>query len=199
MENFHDLFLLWLREYGNIALFFLLALGIIALPVPEETMLVFSGFLIHQKEFFLIPTFFSAFCGAMCGITVSYLIGRWGRKFLLKKYETWKNLKVKMEKLHNWFERFGKWTVLIGYFIPGIRHFTGVAAGMGRLEYPHFALFGYLGALLWTSTFLAVGYFFSNYFKEIYKLVKEHIDFALTIILLFILAYFWYKLKKEEL
>ena len=54
----------------------------------------------------------------------------------------------------------GKWALIIGYFIPGVRHLTGYVAGGLRLPWRYFALFAYSGALLWVSLFIGAGYVF---------------------------------------
>ena len=53
--------------------FFLLVLGIVGLPVPDETLLTFSGYLVYQGHLSLPLTFLSGFAGSACGITLSYL------------------------------------------------------------------------------------------------------------------------------
>lgn len=198
IDSLHEIFLIWLKEYGSFALFAMLALGIIALPIPEEGLMVFAGVLMRKGNLFIIPTILGAYAGAITGISVSYMIGRWGGKFLLKKYGDWHGLSKKIDKLHDWFRRFGKWTLFFGYFIPGVRHFTGVAAGIGKLEYRSFALFAYSGAIVWASVFLAIGYFFNQYLTILYKLVRSHIDTILTVLILSLLFYFWYQMKHEE-
>jgi membrane protein DedA with SNARE-associated domain len=160
-----ELISMWLMHYGCFALFGLLAVGIIALPVPDETLMIAAGGLLSHGNLNLHSTLVAAYAGSMCGITVSYFIGRTAGTYFLTKVGPWFGLThTKMKKVHSWFEHFGKWTLLIGYFVPGIRHLTGVSAGIANLEYDHFALFAYLGAFLWVSTFLATGYFGVRYF-----------------------------------
>lgn len=154
---------IWLLEYGSFALFGLLAVGIIAMPVPEETLMVISGLLMSQGKLSIASTPFAALLGSICGITVSYFIGKTAGSYLLHRYGRFIGLtEKKLQKAHGWFERFGTWALVIGYFVPGIRHFTGLCAGSTDLEYPRFALFSYIGALLWVSTFLSVGFFFGD-------------------------------------
>lgn len=150
---------LWILNYGNFTLFTLLALGIVALPVPEETLLVVVGYLISEGKLPLVGTALSALLGSIMGITVSYLIGKYIGHFLLKR--RWIN-PLHVQKAESWFERYGKWFLVIGYFIPGIRHVTGFSSGMATLPYTHFAPFAYCGALIWVTTFLTIGYFFGN-------------------------------------
>ena len=166
MELFaeNSTFSLWLLNYGSFALFGLLAVGIIALPVPEETLMVFAGLLMSQGKLSLATTPFAAFFGSICGMTVSYFLGRTAGHYCIHKFGPWIGLTEKrLQKAHDWFERFGTWTLMIGYFIPGLRHFTGFSAGTTDLEFNRFALFAYTGAFFWVSTFLSLGYFFGDY------------------------------------
>ncbi len=77
-----------LLNYGSIALFFLLALGIIALPIPDETLLITAGFLINQAKLPLGFTFLAAYAGAICGISLSYVIEPLWRQYIIKKIWT---------------------------------------------------------------------------------------------------------------
>jgi len=56
----------WISTYGYAAIFVLLLLGIVGLPVPDETMLVFSGYLVFKGTLHPIPAFFTALAGSWC-------------------------------------------------------------------------------------------------------------------------------------
>jgi membrane protein DedA with SNARE-associated domain len=157
-----------ISQYGHLAVFFLLVLGIVGLPVPDETLLTFSGYLVYRGQFHFLPTVLTAFAGSICGITISYAIGRTGGLYLIHKYGPYVHLtKERLERVHNWFERLGRWTLFFGYFMPGIRHFTAVVAGSSELE-PHvFALFAYSGGLVWVITFVSLGYFLGEQWSHI--------------------------------
>lgn len=166
---------LWLLQYGAIVLFVLLTLGIIALPIPEETLMVVAGVLMSNGNLHLPHVILAAFAGSIMGITGSYLIGRLASKLFLYKIGPWIGVTEKRyQEAQKKFEPYGKWALFIGYFIPGIRHLSGFSAGMAKLSFKEFALFAYSGAFIWVSTFLSVGYFFSDYWFAIY----ERISFA---------------------
>lgn len=192
----------WLLQYGSIALFFLLATGIVALPVPEETLMVISGILMFHEKLSVFPTLLAAYLGVMCGITVSYLLGRTANQYLIPKYGKWVGITpIRLQKAHNWFERYGKWTLSVGYFIPGVRHFTGVVAGTAKLEYSQFALFAYTGAVFWVTTFLSIGYFFGkqwlalfDYYRRI-EIGFDWVAIAIFACLMLILLYAVNKIK----
>jgi len=192
---------LWLTQYGDFALFGLLVLGIIAFPIPEETLMVLAGILMYSGKLNIGSTLISAYAGSIVGITISYLVGRTAGHYILLKYGGWIGFtQSRIEYAHSWFERFGTWVLLIGYFIPGIRHFSGFCAGSTELNYKTFALFAYTGAILWVSTFLSIGYFFGGYWLSIFDMferveigVDEVILAVLIVVTLFVLYKIYYK------
>ena len=182
--------ILWLDHYGSIVLFILLALGIIALPVPEETLMVISGVLIKQGHLILVPTLCAALGGSMCGITVSYIIGKTAGLHLLRRYGSYFGMTdARIQQAHSWFEKYGTWSLFIGYFIPGVRHFTGLTAGISRLQYPSFALFAYTGALFWVTTFISLGYFFGTYGMALFQAVESRVEFVGLFVLIALAAF----------
>ena len=157
-----------IAQYGHLAVFCLLVLGIVGLPVPDETLLTFSGYLVYRGQFHFLPTVLTAYAGSICGITISYTIGRTGGLFLIHKYGPYVHFtQQRLDRVHNWFERMGRWALFFGYFMPGIRHFTAIVAGSSELE-PHvFAMFAYSGGLLWVISFVSLGYFLGEQWSRI--------------------------------
>src|SRR5258708_15306133 len=78
--------LAWIAQYGYLAIFSLLVLGIVGLPVPDETLLTFTGYLVYQGHLSLPLAFFCAFAGSACGITLSYILGRTFGLTLIHRY-----------------------------------------------------------------------------------------------------------------
>ena len=149
----------WITQHGYAGIFSLLVFGIVGLPVPDEWLLTFSGYLIFRHTLRFLPTFGAAFLGSACGITVSYTLGRIFDTYVLVKHGRFFHLTPqRLARVHSWFERRGRWTLLIGYFIPGVRHLTGYVAGVSELSYANFALFAYTGAFCWAAIFITLGY-----------------------------------------
>lgn len=192
-----DALLKLISHYGYAGLFGLLVLGIVGLPVPDETLLVFSGYLISKGRLHPALTFLSALCGSGCGISISYLIGRIFGYGFVHRYGRYVHLsETRIELVNHWFHRVGDWLLTIGYFIPGVRHFTAFVAGMSKLEYPVFAAFAYPGAALWVSSFLALGYFVGDKWQEAFATLHRYLV-AITIIALVIGAAVWWVRKRR--
>jgi membrane protein DedA with SNARE-associated domain len=169
----------WVTHYGYPGIFSLLMLGIAGLPVPDETLLTFTGYLVYTGRLDFVPALLSAFAGSICGITLSYVLGRTFGIALIHRYGRYLGLTEKrILEAHNWFERAGRWGLTFGYYIPGVRHFTAYAAGMSDLE-PHiFALFAYSGGMLWSLSFISLGY----YLGERWESVSEEMHRQVTIL-----------------
>ena len=188
-----DFLFQWISNYGYLALFGLLLLGIVGLPVPDETLLVFSGYLVWQGAFSPIPTLVTALFGSMSGITISYLIGRtlglgfvhkWGRYIHVTE--------ERLARVHGWFNRIGHWTLFIGYYIAGVRHFTAIVAGTSSLEFRAFAAYAYSGAFVWVCTFLAIGYIFGEHWRQVLETVHRNLLFVSLIVIAAAIAYVLY-------
>ena len=166
--------LAWITQYGYLAIFLLLVFGIVGLPVPDETLLTFTGYLIFKKHLVLPMAFATALAGSISGITISYWLGRTFGLALIHRYGRYIHItEDHIKKAHAWFERVGRWGLTFGYFVPAVRHFTAYAAGMSELEPHYFALFAYSGAVLWVSTFLSIGYFLGERWQAVQENVHE--------------------------
>jgi len=170
-----DSLLQWVSQYGYAGLFGLLLLGIVGLPVPDETLLVFSGYLMAKGHFRPVWLFLAAFGGTASGISISYGIGRMLSYKVIGRFGRYIRLTPdRLEKVHHWFRKTGNWLLAIGYFVPGLRHFTALVAGMSGLQFPLFALFAYTGGALWVSVFLTLGYFVGEQWQSVLALVHRY-------------------------
>jgi membrane protein DedA with SNARE-associated domain len=190
----------WVATYGYVAIFSLLVFGIVGLPVPDEFLLTGCGFLVYQGHLQLIPTVLSALAGSACGITCSYTIGRTvGWKFLHSRAGRLLHITDEhIRRVHDWFNRLGHWALLVGYFIPGVRHFTAIVAGTSKLEWRSFALFAYSGALLWVSTFVFIGYHFGPQWTAILEAVEHNLKLASLVLGAVAIAYVVFRWMKSK-
>jgi membrane protein DedA with SNARE-associated domain len=179
----------WIAEYGYAAIYCLLMLGIVGLPVPDETLLAVTGHLVQTGRLHLVPAFLSAFAGTTTGITISFLIGRTGGLRLVHRYGPKFGITAeRLEQTHQFFLHRGHWSLTIGYFIPGVRHFVAVFAGTARLEWPVFTLFAYSGALVWVVIFQALGYYLSEEWERVAGGVHKWMELAAVVAAVLLLA-----------
>jgi membrane protein DedA with SNARE-associated domain len=169
----------------------LLIFGIVGLPIPDETLLTFTGYLIYRGELSMPLAFAAAAAGSASGMTISYTLGRSFGLALLHRFG--KHVHLTPERLaraHAWFERIGHWALTVGYFIPGVRHLTAYAAGMTEVAPHQFALFAYTGTVLWVTAFLSLGYFLGERWKEVELHIERYLV-GLSIALAVLLGGYW--------
>lgn len=167
--------LAWLTHYGYAGLFALLLLGVVGLPIPDETLLVFCGYLVYRGQLNFARAFIAGLAGSVCGISLSYYLGFAFGRGVIDRYGKYMRLTATdVEKVSLGFQRIGLWLLTIGYFIPGVRHFTALAAGISRLRFRTFAYFAYSGAAFWVATFLALGYVFGERWEHTSEMVHRY-------------------------
>jgi len=191
--------LAWITQYGYLAIFLLLVCGIVGLPIPDETLLTFSGYLIYKGHLSPPLAFGAALAGSASGITISYQLGRLFGHTLLLRYGKFLHLTAeRLNRAHGWFERIGHWALTFGYFIPGVRHLTAYAAGMSDVRPHQFAVFAYSGAILWVSAFLSLGYLLGERWKAVEANVDRYLVGCAIACAVLILAYaVWRKWGKR--
>ncbi len=183
----------WITTYGYGAIFLLLMLGIVGLPIPDETLLVFSGAMIAKGTMHAIPAWMCAVAGSWCGISLSYTIGRTLGLGVAHKFG--KTLHITEERLNHvqqWFDRIGHWALFFGYYIAGVRHFSAIVAGTTRLPFRHFVAYAWSGGLVWVSTFLTLGYFLGENWKQLSEMIHQYLLYlSLGVLGVALCYYFW--------
>jgi membrane protein DedA with SNARE-associated domain len=192
--------LVWIAQYGYLAIFLLLVCGIVGLPVPDETLLTFTGYLAFKGELSLAPAFAAALCGSLCGITVSYTLGRTLGLKAIHRYGRYIHItEERVNVAHAWFARVGHWGLTFGYFVPGFRHLTAFAAGTSAVETPQFILFAYSGGCLWVTGFLALGYFLGERWRAVEKNIERYFAaIALALVTLLAAYLLWRMLRARR-
>jgi membrane protein DedA with SNARE-associated domain len=166
----------WVVQNGPGALFILLLLGVVGLPIPDETLLVFCGYLISKGKLNPVTTFLAGVAGTWCGISLSYFIGRTFGLGVVHKFGKYLHItEERLAHVHKWFDRVGHWALFIGYFIAGVRHFTAIVAGTSRLRYLSFIAYAWTGGVVWVGGFLTLGYFLGERWKEVAELLHTYV------------------------
>ena len=166
----------WLSAFGAPALFVLLAIGVVGLPLPDETLLALAGVLIGRGDLHPVTAAAAAIGGAMTGITLSYGLGRFAGLPLLLRYGSRLHVDTAViARVGAWFDRAGKWLLVGGYFIPGVRHVAAIIAGASKLSVGTFMVFAYAGAALWASCFLTLGYVVGDRWRGLVADLHHHL------------------------
>ncbi len=145
------------------ALFLILTLCGLGLPVPEDIPLLLSGFLSHMGNMRLHLAIGVAMVAVLLGDTFIFLIGRrWGLSLLQHRFVRPILPEERLEKVRRYFNRYGDFTIFFARFIVGLRAATFWAAGTLKVPYYKFLLFDGLAALLSVPFFVLLGWYFGD-------------------------------------
>lgn len=148
-----------IEQGGYIGAGFLMALESMVVPVSSELVMPFVGFLVAEGKFSLSAAIFATSVGAIVGSLISYYMGYYGGRPLVLKFGRYLLLNQEhLERTERWFSRHGTWTILVGRFIPVVRHLISIPAGFGRMRIWPFVVYTLIGATIWNTILLFCGY-----------------------------------------
>ncbi|MEI6581046.1 MAG: DedA family protein [bacterium] len=155
--------------------------------LPGDSLLFTAGILAGAGHFNLFLLFFGSFVMAVLGDSFGYWFGKKiGPKIFSKPNSFFWN-KKNIEKTSTFFERHGNKAITLARFVPIVRTFTPIMAGVGSMKYKVFLFWNILGAILWTGSMVFSGYFLGNYIKNIDKYILPIVFVIIVISLMPIL------------
>ncbi|MDD9268515.1 DedA family protein [Paenibacillus sp. GCM10023248] len=189
-----------LEQYGYFVLGIALILELLALPLPGEVLMTYTGLMIYQGHLNWFMSILAAGSGASFGMTLSYWIGfKLGTPFFEKHGSKIHFGPDKLQKTSDWFERYGNKLLIIAYFIPGIRHFTGYFSGVTRMPFRTYMLFAYPGAFLWTGTFISLGKILGPKWDQFHHTITKYLLMAGVIAALIFIVLYMFRRYRDQI
>lgn len=135
----------------------------VGLVAPGEAAVVVGGVVAGQGEIDIRLLIGLVWFAALCGDTVSYVVGkRLGRGFLVRHGSRMLITESRLAEVERYMRRYGGATILVGRFIGLVRALAPFIAGASRMPYRRFLPFDVIGSGLWAATFCMLGYVFSQ-------------------------------------
>jgi membrane-associated protein len=127
--------------------------------LPGDSLLFIGGFLASTGSINIWVLVFGCFAGAVLGNNVGYALGqKYGRRFFLRENSrlfTQENL----TRTQDFYDKHGGKTIILARFLPIVRTFAPVVAGIGTMKYKVFTLYNLIGAGLWAIGLPLAGYY----------------------------------------
>ena len=182
-------------DMGYIGIFVMMFLESSFFPFPSEVAMVPAGYLASKGEMSLVAAWLAGAGGSLAGALFNYALGhKLGRPFL-QKYGKYLFLKEEsLEKVEEFFAKYGHPSTFWGRLVPGVRQYISLPAGIGRMHIPSFALYTFLGAGIWCAVLLGLGYFLG----ENEERIKEYLHIILAIVMVLVVAVFFYYRSKAQ-
>ena len=163
--------------------FILMALESMIAPVPSEAVMPFVGFLVTDGKWDLWLALLATSLGSLVGSLASYWMGFYGGKPLVLKVGKYLLLnRHDLELTERYFnQRQGLLTVFLARFIPVVRHFISIAAGMGNMPLVPFMLVSVIGATMWNGFLLYLGMRLREHWTVVQK-YSHQVDIVIIVV-----------------
>jgi len=192
-----DYFTLIIEKLGYLGIGILMTLESMVAPVPSEAVMPFAGFLWYDGKFTLWGIILASTLGSILGSLISYYIGAYGGRPLVKKFGKYLLLNEHhLDKTEQFFQKYGDKTIFISRFIPIVRHLISIPAGVGRMRIGKFLLYTTIGAGLWNSFLAWLGFQLRDKWEVIRK-YTEILDVLIVVAIALAIIYFIYQRKKR--
>ena len=163
--------------------------------LPGDSLLFTAGFLASQGFFNIYFLCALIFIAAVAGDNVGYWFGKKAGPRVFKKEDSLVFSKSNVERSQKFYEKHGGKTIILARFIPVVRTFAPVIAGVGKMEYKKFFAYNVIGGLIWGVGVTAMGYILGSSIPNIDKYL---IPVAILIILFSIAPALWHLLRDQE-
>ena len=168
----------WAGVFGLAAIVFSETGLLVGFFLPGDSLLVTAGLFAargYLNVYVLVPVLTLA---AICGNSLGYFIGRTtGPRIFNRENSLFFNKKHAI-RAHDFYLRHGRKTIVLAQFMPIIRTFSPVIAGVGGMSYKVFMTFNIIGAFVWIWSMVGIGYFLGTYIPGI----DQHIGIVVVIV-----------------
>ena len=182
----------YITDYGYWAVGISLLLENAGIPLPGETILLLASFLAYSQDELQLPyIILVAVCAATLGDNLGYALGYRGGRPLLDRYRhVFRIRPATIERGERLFDEYGSATIFFARFIFGLRVIAGPLAGVLRMPWKRFAVFNFLGAVLWVSVISAVGYKFGKHWDKLVEYIKD-LNVGIAIVAALVILFLW--------
>ena len=150
--------------------------------LPGDSLLFVGGFLASEAGGHRLPALplvaAVAFVAAVLGDQVGFWFGRKAGPPLFDRRDSRLFKRQHVAKAHQFFERHGPKTIVLARFVPVVRTFAPIVAGVGRMHYRTFVLYNVIGGMMWAVGLTTLGYFLGQI-----DVVKNNIELAIVAVI----------------
>src|SRR3954469_2450114 len=145
--------------------------------LPGDSLLVVSGLFAAASKLNVWLVMLAFFAGSVLGDNTGYWTGRWMGKTLFNRESSRIFKPSRVQKAHDFFEKYGVKTVVLARFVPIVRTFAPLVIGAAEMPYSRFLPFSVLGGLLWISSMVLAGYFLGGVIENALGIkLEDHIE-----------------------
>jgi len=154
-------------------------------PAPGDTFTVIGAILTGRGQLSFLPAYLSTLLGSVCGFMTCYAIGRkWGRDWFRGKRGRFFSSEH-LERVENWFGRYGLWVLVFNRFLSGFRAVVSFAAGMAAMDAGRVFLLALVSCAVWNGLLMGLGLWAGGHWAAIVRNYEKIVLGAIAAVILF--------------
>ena len=162
---------------------------------PGDSLLFTAGLLSSQGYFYFGALLVGTILAAILGDSVGYWFGKKVGPRLFIRDDSLFFKKQYVLRTKSFYEQHGKKTIILARFIPIVRTFAPIVAGVAEMPYRIFLAYNVIGGVMWTTVLLSIGFFLGRSIPNIDKYI---LPIILGIIILSLLVPFLFSFRKQK-
>jgi membrane protein DedA with SNARE-associated domain len=158
-------------------------------PYPGDTVTFVGGYLAGTSLLAFPLVFFSATLGCLAGAMILYILGKnKGREIFLKNKGKVFN-KAQLERVENWFKRYGEKVLILSRFLTGVRSLVALTAGVGNVKVQKMTGYTLISIVLWNSIILFSAFKVQKNWREILEMIQVYNKVVLAVVILIVIVW----------
>ncbi|MDP6039678.1 MAG: DedA family protein [Candidatus Latescibacteria bacterium] len=166
-------------------------------PIPGDTLIVFGAYLAGIGVIGVWPAYFAMWVGSAVGCLLVYGVAFWkGRSFFLRLNLKFLN-EENLDSAETWFTRYGDKIVVFNRFLPTVRAFVGIVAGISQMHPVRMTLYVLVGTFLWNSLLVYFGLMVGENWQLVIDVMKTYNRVLAVLMVAGGIGFWWWRRKKK--
>jgi membrane protein DedA with SNARE-associated domain len=173
------------------------------IPLPSEIIMPLAGWMLVEQPglsiWFLALAGFCGGIGNVFGSLISYAVGAKGGVPLLRRYGKYILItNHDLDRANLWFGKYGDWITFIARFVPAVRTFISLPAGIARMPLWRFTFYAFLGSFIWSIALAYGGYVLGQNWERIREAMRPFDWPIVGAVIVLIIVFVWLRLRSRN-
>jgi membrane protein DedA with SNARE-associated domain len=161
-------------------------------PIPGDTVTLIGAYFVGTGNLNYFGVMVSTTLGSVLGFMTLFLFAYWLEWKVIEKYNFKWMQRSHIDKVQNWFQKYGYWVILFNRFLSGVRSVISFTAGLSKLRIAQVFLLSIISASIWNGLLISIGAFIGDHWENIVEYLKLYNQIIFAGLIIIALAYLFY-------
>ncbi|MDK2586335.1 DedA family protein [Romboutsia sedimentorum] len=189
----------FIKNYGIVSIFIIVALEYANAPLPSELVLPLVGILALKFDMSLSLVIIASILGGLFGSIINYYLGyKFGQPLLALIKNKYPKTKKSIKASYRWLAKYEKVSVMLSRLVPLARTFISIVAGVTKMNVVEFSIYSGIGIAIWNTILIFIGYILGNNMRLISTILKNYSNVLIVILGVVFVGYLIFRHKNHK-